>query len=242
MEPLEDSPEDVLKKAFLNAGLTPGNLPCNRAEADRFLKDHLYLDPARYHSMPDALPALPLPQGLKRHKMPFRDWSLNIWTLQTDKALFVIDTGLGNDQLPEVLASAQPSAILITHLHPDHVGGISSYPKVPVWDANSCPSFPVSMSICGRQWTAYNLNGHTDDSVGWVTQIEGKTILFSGDALFACSIGKCPGKRALALHNLTTTLRALPPDTIVCPGHGPVTTIAYEWSHNPFLPYGDTIS
>jgi glyoxylase-like metal-dependent hydrolase (beta-lactamase superfamily II) len=57
-----------------------------------------------------------------------------------------------------------------------------------------------------------------------------------GDALFAGSMGRTPGgafssaKQAVRAHILS-----LPADTLVCPGHGPLTTVGEELASNPFF-------
>ncbi len=62
--------------------------------------------------------------------------------------------------------------------------------------------------------------------------------LFSGDTLFAGSIGRTDlwgGSMEQIMNSLRTKLMHLPDDTIVHPGHGPVTTIGNERHLNPFL-------
>jgi len=62
--------------------------------------------------------------------------------------------------------------------------------------------------------------------------------LFSGDTLFAGSIGRTDlwgGSMEQIMDSLRTKLMHLPDETIVHPGHGPVTTIGNERQLNPFL-------
>jgi glyoxylase-like metal-dependent hydrolase (beta-lactamase superfamily II) len=62
--------------------------------------------------------------------------------------------------------------------------------------------------------------------------------LFSGDTLFARSIGRTDlwgGNHALELQSIREKLLPLDPDTVVHPGHGPSTHIGAEKKHNPFL-------
>ena len=62
--------------------------------------------------------------------------------------------------------------------------------------------------------------------------------LFSGDTLFAGSIGRTDlwgGSMHQIMQSLRTKLMHLPDDTVVFPGHGPVTTIGHERHLNPFL-------
>jgi glyoxylase-like metal-dependent hydrolase (beta-lactamase superfamily II) len=63
-------------------------------------------------------------------------------------------------------------------------------------------------------------------------------MVFTGDALFAGSIGRTdlPGGSLMTLiHSIKTSLMTLPDDTKVFPGHGPASTIGDERRENPFL-------
>jgi glyoxylase-like metal-dependent hydrolase (beta-lactamase superfamily II) len=57
-----------------------------------------------------------------------------------------------------------------------------------------------------------------------------------GDALFAGSMGGGMVSWEQALRTNRAQLFSLPDDTIVVPGHGPLTTIGEEKAHNPFYP------
>lgn len=65
--------------------------------------------------------------------------------------------------------------------------------------------------------------------------------LFSGDTLFAGSIGRTdfPGSDPAAMERSLARLCALPPATPVFPGHGPATTVARELATNPWLRHDD---
>jgi len=56
-----------------------------------------------------------------------------------------------------------------------------------------------------------------------------------GDAIFAGSIGRGHQSWELARHAVREQIFSLPPDTLLCPGHGPLTTVAEEKAHNPFF-------
>jgi len=78
--------------------------------------------------------------------------------------------------------------------------------------------------------------GHTEGSVCLYFEPEKK--LIAGDTLFAGSIGRTDlpgGSYEKILRSLHTTVLELPDDTIVIPGHGPLTTIGEEREENPFL-------
>jgi hydroxyacylglutathione hydrolase len=78
--------------------------------------------------------------------------------------------------------------------------------------------------------------GHTEGSICLYFEPEKK--LIAGDTLFAGSIGRTDlpgGSMQKILHSLHHTVLALPDETVVIPGHGPLTTIGEERGSNPFL-------
>ena len=77
--------------------------------------------------------------------------------------------------------------------------------------------------------------GHTPGGVCLYSKDE--RIVFVGDTLFADSVGRVDlgGNMAQLIKSIREKLLTLPDETIVYPGHGPVTTIAEEKAHNPFL-------
>jgi hydroxyacylglutathione hydrolase len=78
--------------------------------------------------------------------------------------------------------------------------------------------------------------GHTEGSVCLYFSAEKK--LIAGDTLFAGSIGRTDlpgGSMQKILRSLHNTVLALPDDTVVIPGHGPLTTVGEERESNPFL-------
>ena len=78
--------------------------------------------------------------------------------------------------------------------------------------------------------------GHTEGSICLYFRAENK--LIAGDTLFAGSIGRTDlpgGSFEKIIRSLHQTVLALPDDTVVVPGHGPLTTIGEERESNPFL-------
>ena len=68
--------------------------------------------------------------------------------------------------------------------------------------------------------------------------IEGMTspIAVVGDAIFAGSMGGGMVSYTEALQNNREKILTLPDNTVLCPGHGPLTTVGQEKEHNPFYP------
>src|SRR2546425_789618 len=79
--------------------------------------------------------------------------------------------------------------------------------------------------------------GHSPGHVVFVLRRD-PILVFGGDVLFRGSIGRCdfPGSDGkLLCEGIRTKLFALPPETIVYPGHGPVTTVGQEKRTNPYV-------
>ncbi len=81
--------------------------------------------------------------------------------------------------------------------------------------------------------------GHAPGHLAFYVEEEG--IVFSGDALFAGSVGRVDlpgGSMELLMQSISERLLTLPDETRVLSGHGPETTIGYERAYNPFLSGG----
>ncbi|MEN0128116.1 MAG: MBL fold metallo-hydrolase [Brevundimonas sp.] len=96
----------------------------------------------------------------------------------------------------------------------------------------------VALQLGGLSVVARHAPGHTEGSTLYLLEIDGERVAFTGDVLFAGTIGRTdlPGGDGEVM---TTTLRevvsALPPETVVVPGHGPTSDIATELARNPYL-------
>ncbi|MGW3345351.1 MBL fold metallo-hydrolase [Nonomuraea rubra] len=92
------------------------------------------------------------------------------------------------------------------------------------------------LQLAGLELVVDHTPGHTRGSVSF--RLPGEEIMFSGDLLFAGSIGRSDlpgGDYATILRSLATKCLPLPDDTVVLPGHGPQTTIGRERATNPYL-------
>ncbi|MBN1219390.1 MAG: MBL fold metallo-hydrolase [Anaerolineae bacterium] len=78
--------------------------------------------------------------------------------------------------------------------------------------------------------------GHSPGHVSFYEANEG--VIFDGDVLFAGGIGRADlpgGNYETLMTSITEKLMVLPDETVVCSGHGPVTTIGQERANNPWL-------
>jgi hydroxyacylglutathione hydrolase len=90
------------------------------------------------------------------------------------------------------------------------------------------------LEIAGLEFTVRHAPGHTEGSVVF----EASEVMFSGDVLFAGSIGRTDlpgGSHELMLESLRRVILPATDDLVVLPGHGPQTTIGAERASNPFL-------
>ncbi len=97
------------------------------------------------------------------------------------------------------------------------------------------------LELAGLAVTVDHTPGHTEGSVTFRTPYDGdevSDVMFSGDLLFAGSIGRTDlpgGDHAQMLETLRHKVLTLPDDVVVLPGHGEQTSIGRERATNPFL-------
>jgi glyoxylase-like metal-dependent hydrolase (beta-lactamase superfamily II) len=91
-----------------------------------------------------------------------------------------------------------------------------------------------SIDAAGIEFDVLSVPGHSPAHVAF----HADDCLFSGDVLFAGSVGRTdlPGADwDTLLASIRSLINAFPPDTVVYPGHGPATTLGEELARNPFL-------
>ena len=103
----------------------------------------------------------------------------------------------------------------------------------------------ATLELAGLRFAVDHTPGHTPGSITFRTPYDGQgaasdisEVMFSGDLLFAGSIGRTDlpgGDHAVMLRSLATKVLTLPDDIVVLPGHGEQTSIGQERATNPFL-------
>jgi glyoxylase-like metal-dependent hydrolase (beta-lactamase superfamily II) len=119
---------------------------------------------------------------------------------------------------------------LLTRLVPGHPGFVEPADVRELTDG-------ATVSVAGIDFVATHAPGHTPGSTMFATG-EDAPMVFSGDVLFAGSIGRTdlPGGDLEAMvESLRTKVLPLPDPVVVLPGHGPRTTMAVERATNPYL-------
>jgi hydroxyacylglutathione hydrolase len=115
----------------------------------------------------------------------------------------------------------EPSHVLRTHSHPDHIEHESEL---------GLPVVRGALSVGGLDVEATPTPGHSDDMVAFV--VSGEAV-FTGDTLFRDSVGG--GDFELVRRAVMDVFMALPHELRVLPGHTDETTIGREWEENPFV-------
>lgn len=224
-----DIDETVMRKVALELNLHPGAL----------------LAMARKEWRPAAVELT----GLAQFNTPFEDMTVNaylVWDPATRQAA-AFDTGADAKPMADFIMSKGLTleAIYLTHTHPDHVADLPTLltGKQPVFASRKEPWDGAELFDCGREFRLGGLTiesrqtwGHSKGGVTYVVRGLKQTVAIVGDALFASSMGGGGASYADALQTNRREIFSLPNDTIICPGHGPLTTIAEEKAHNPFYP------
>ncbi len=174
------------------------------------------------------------------------------------KRALLVDTG-GGEGLPQRLAheGVVLEGILLTHGHDDHGGGWKellsskmtgeSFPVLLARedrsllegsDTGSAPFMDPGEGCRLLEKKGWNVRalaapGHTRGSVAYLSE----GTLFVGDTLFCGSAGRAwtPEDFPEQLSSIRHILSGLPDETVLIPGHGPITTVGYERTVNPFV-------
>jgi len=207
---------------------------------------------------PDALvrlargkyaPSVDCPPAIVMVTTPFGGMTVNAYILwdgnNRDAAIF--DTGADAAPILEAVASLGLNviSIFLTHSHADHIHALAELKDklgVEAWSSEHEPVRgtnhfrPGDLFNAGQHFIRTRLTpGHSPGGTTFV--IEGRIVQAAvvGDALFAGSIGGVNDGYAATLENIRREILSLPPDAIICPGHGPMTSVAQEKANNPFF-------
>jgi len=152
-----------------------------------------------------------------------------VWTLRSATHAAVVDPGEARPVLDYLAAeNLKLAAILATHHHPDHVGGITELvqrARVPVFGPRNEPipmltepvgeGDRVGIPELGVSFSVFDIPGHTRAHVAYY----GAGALFCGDTLFACGCGRLFEGTAQQMFASLSKLAALPDATKVYCGH-----------------------
>ncbi|HSU53941.1 MAG TPA: MBL fold metallo-hydrolase [Candidatus Dormibacteraeota bacterium] len=188
--------------------------------------------------------------GLACFNTTYGDMTVNsylVWDPKTSHAA-CFDTGADCSGMLEAAQAKnlRIQMILLTHTHPDHIADLARLKQATQGAAFVSKLEPIDGAETfevGRKFTLGTLqiearltSGHSRGGVTYVVNGLPRKIAVVGDSMFAGSMGGGNVSYSDALKNNCEKILTLPEDTIICPGHGPLTTVGEEKEHNPFFP------
>jgi glyoxylase-like metal-dependent hydrolase (beta-lactamase superfamily II) len=172
--------------------------------------------------------------------------SFLVWDPSTKEAAF-FDTGADGQPMLDFTAShgLKVTQIFITHIHTDHVFDLDRLVEKTGAQAWVCEketlagaeSFAVGRTFhIGTLTVETRLtSGHAAGGVTYFIQGLSKPVAVVGDSMFAGSMGGGMVSYADALRNNREQVLTLPDTSIICSGHGPLTTVGEQKHANPFF-------
>lgn len=172
-----------------------------------------------------------------------------VWDeVSREAALF--DTGWEPQPIVQIVDehALQLKHLFLTHLHEDHVAAMeplrARFPKMQLHtNSKSAPPqhrnrpndfIPLgSLRILHRETP-----GHAEESVIYVIgnwPEDAPHVAIVGDTIFAGSLATGFQSWELLKERVRSQILSLPDETMLCPGHGPLTTVGQEKSNNPFF-------
>ena len=172
-----------------------------------------------------------------------------VWDeVSREAALF--DTGWDAKPILDLITEHQLHLkhLFLTHTDDDHVAAMAAlrerFPKlllhtnsknVPPQHRNRANDF---IHLGSLRITNRETPGHTEDGVTYIIgnwPDDAPHVAIIGDTIFAGSMARGKQSTDLLKQKVREQIFSLPPETLLCPGHGPLTTVALEKAINPFF-------
>ncbi|MEO7297072.1 MAG: MBL fold metallo-hydrolase [Verrucomicrobiota bacterium] len=186
--------------------------------------------------------------GLASFNTTFEDMTVNSYVAFDAKTKEAVAFDTGADASPMLDFVKQNSLkiklILLTHIHPDHIADLENLKRETGATAHVCELEPTSgaetfkagkiFSLGNLKIEARQTSGHARGGITFFVTGLQKPVAIVGDAIFCCSMGGGMVSYEEALRTNQQNIFTLPDETVLCPGHGPLTTVAEQKQHNPF--------
>lgn len=241
------------------AEVSPGDLAAVKAGQPidavlRRVARHLRLSPDALEALAHKrwYPQIPeFPRGFAAFNTPHGDMTVNSYLVWDPRAglAAAFDTGSSCQAMLDLLAAERLKLryLFLTHTHEDHVADLARLAASTGAEVWSSELEPVAHP--GAKTFKDNVHFHVGElaiktlltpghSPGLTTfYVTGLSwpLAVCGDAIFASSMGGSATHFADQHRNNRSKILTLPRDTVLAPGHGPLTTLAQEKRHNPFL-------
>ena len=187
--------------------------------------------------------------GLASFNTPFEDMTVNSYVAfdRVSREAVAFDTGADCSGMLDLLAKEKLTLklILLTHTHGDHILELDRLREktgAPAFVGDREPIHGAESFAEGREFQCGSLRiesrltwGHSKGGITFVIHGLDRPVAIVGDAVFASSMGGGGVSYTDALRTNREQILTLPDDTVLCPGHGPLTTVGEEKAHNPFF-------
>lgn len=198
----------------------------------------------------DYQPIASLPSGVEQITTDYSFMRVHAYLIydKHSREAIIIDSGASAAPIIQALAqhNLTPVQLLLTHNHPDHIAGIDGlrekFPTLPIAYPegenyqHGTPFTPgTEFNIGSITLKSLPTRGHTPAGVSFFCKDLEIPVAFCGDAIFAGSIGGPKVDYQLSLGDVRANLLSLPGNTVLAPGHGPLTTVEQELANNPFF-------
>jgi hydroxyacylglutathione hydrolase len=191
------------------------------------------------------------PRGFAMFNTKYDDITVNsylVWDPR-DRVAAAFDTGADAGAMLDTIHAEGLTLryIFLTHTHEDHVADLARLAgttKAEIWSHELEPTgitgaktFPENAHFHLATIAVKTLltSGHSPGMTTYFVTGLSWPLAVVGDAIFASSMGGSATHFADQLRNNKEKILTLPRDTVLAPGHGPLTTLAQEKEHNPFL-------
>lgn len=189
-------------------------------------------------------------EGLRQFISPFEDYtvcSYLIWDPDSmEAAMFDTGTHVADAYSLVQALGLDVKQLFITHTHPDHIlaaSQIKRWGRVTARTLDKEPASNAEIFSAGEQFKIGSLSvstrltwGHSPGGVTYVVEGLERPVALVGDAMFAQSMGGPMISYEASLETNRKEIFSLSDETVICPGHGPMTSVAEEKAHNPFFP------
>jgi hydroxyacylglutathione hydrolase len=187
--------------------------------------------------------------GLAMFTTPFDDITVNsyIVTDPSGAGAIAFDTGADCEPMLAFLSERKLALklILITHTHGDHIYDLDRLKERTGAEAYAGSREPLNGAHAFEAGASFSLGalaidtrltwGHSRGGITYVVRGLARQLAVVGDAVFAGSMGGGAVSYADALKTNRAEILSLSDETVICPGHGPLTTVGEEKAHNPFF-------
>jgi glyoxylase-like metal-dependent hydrolase (beta-lactamase superfamily II) len=187
--------------------------------------------------------------GLAQFTTPWEDMMVNSYVVfdPATKEAAVFDSGADCSPMLDFIAEKglKVKFIGLTHTHGDHIfdlDRLKARTGAPAYVGDREPIDGAESFAAGRAFSIGGLSvetrltwGHSKGGITFLIDGLAQPVAVVGDAVFAGSMGGGGISYADALATNRKEILTLPDETVVCSGHGPLTTVGEQKQHNPFF-------